>query len=169
MTGVDLGIALARILCKYRNAPQPSGLSPSELLLGYKLRTRLDMCFPPRNRTAHQREPTDNTTWSFAPGDTVYVRNYGVGDKWTPGKVKSTTGARLVTVQTDEGVVRRHTEQVRKCSTDTTGTPPAEPLEDPMPREERAPDSSTASDGAEAPPQLRRSARTKKPVERYGY
>ncbi|XP_037558478.2 uncharacterized protein LOC125946583 [Dermacentor silvarum] len=122
-----------------------------------------------RKQTEHRRKPTDDTTWSFAPGDTIYVRNYGVGDKWTPGKVKSTTGARLVTVQTDEGVVRRHTDQVRKRSADTSGTPSAEPQDDPMPTEERALDSSTTSDGSEAPPQLRRSTRTKKPVERYGY
>lgn len=107
---IDLHAALARLLCHYRNAPQDSGFSPSELLLGYKLRTRLDMCFPSRNLSAPPTKVMDGAQWTFAPGDAVYVRNYETGDKWTPAKVKSTAGSRVVSVETDNGVVHRHTD-----------------------------------------------------------
>ncbi|KAK8780363.1 hypothetical protein V5799_018295 [Amblyomma americanum] len=54
----------------------------------------------------------DSASWYFVPGDAVYVRNYGVGEKWTPGKVKS--AASLVTVVTEDGVVQRYVDQIRK-------------------------------------------------------
>ncbi|XP_075728639.1 uncharacterized protein LOC119176573 isoform X2 [Rhipicephalus microplus] len=173
MPGVELSTALSRILCNYRNSPQASGVSPSELLLGYRLRTRLDICFSPRNHELPKNPGAESASWYFAPGDAVYVRNYGVGDKWTPGKVKSTSGARLVTVATEDGVVRRHVDQVRKRSSDTgasreTATPEEPPPEGQHRTTQDAP-KCEADDLSESPvPELRRSTRIRKPVERYG-
>lgn len=173
MPGVELSTALSRILCNYRNSPQASGVSPSELLLGYRLRTRLDICFSPRNHELPKNPGAESASWYFAPGDAVYVRNYGVGDKWTPGKVKSTSGARLVTVATADGVVRRHVDQVRKRSSDTgasreTATPEEPPPEGQHRTTQDAP-KCEADDLSESPvPELRRSTRIRKPVERYG-
>ncbi|XP_037505909.1 uncharacterized protein K02A2.6-like [Rhipicephalus sanguineus] len=111
----ELTTSLARVLCNYRNTPQQSGLSPSERLLGYRLRTRLDLSFPTRNHHSVSTKPTEDTDWNFTPGQSVYVRNYGTGDKWTPGRVRATTGARLLEVETEAGIVRRHMDQVRRC------------------------------------------------------
>nr|XP_037291095.1 uncharacterized protein K02A2.6-like [Rhipicephalus microplus] len=110
----DLSRALARTLCRYRNTPLPSGCSPSEMLLGYQLRTRLDMCFPPRSRATGDVHSADSAEWNFALGDTVYLRNYGRGDKWTPGKVRSTSGARILSVDTENGLVHQHLDQLRR-------------------------------------------------------
>ncbi|XP_049270340.1 uncharacterized protein LOC125757993 [Rhipicephalus sanguineus] len=116
----------------------------------------------------------ESASWYFAPGDAVYVRNYGVGDKWTPGKVKSTSGARLVTVATEDGVVRRHVDQVRKRSSGTdasreTSTPEEPPPEGQHRTTKDAP-KCEADDLSESPvPEFRRSTRIRKPVERYGY
>ncbi|XP_077501965.1 uncharacterized protein LOC144112989 [Amblyomma americanum] len=43
----------------------------------------------------------------------VYARNYGAGSIWTPCHVETTSGARMVTVETSDGVVQRHVCQVR--------------------------------------------------------
>nr|XP_037285397.1 uncharacterized protein LOC119178308 [Rhipicephalus microplus] len=51
--------------------------------------------------------------WTLPPGTAMYARNYGQGEKWTPGKVQSTAGSRMVTIQTPAGVVRRHIDQMR--------------------------------------------------------
>ncbi|XP_075534583.1 uncharacterized protein LOC142568589 [Dermacentor variabilis] len=61
--------------------------------------------------------------WTLAPDTNVYVRNFGKGDKWKMGTVKSADGARMVTVETPEGLVRRHIGQVhtRKDPTATQG------------------------------------------------
>lgn len=169
----DLHKSLARLLCHYRNAPQESGLSPSEMLLGYKVRTRLDMCFPPREPPASRTTVVDCEQWTIAPGDAVYVRNYGAGDKWTPGKVKSTEGSRVVSVETDNGIVHRHADQVRKrmpdrpsatmSNNDSEGTG-AQPSDGTTTLQSAPPDVA-----ADVQPQLRRSTRERKPVERYGF
>ncbi|XP_049276115.1 uncharacterized protein LOC125760281 [Rhipicephalus sanguineus] len=55
----------------------------------------------------------DQEDWLPLPGSDVYARNYGAGSKWTPGNVKATSGARMVTVDTSDGVVQRHVNQLR--------------------------------------------------------
>nr|XP_054930940.1 uncharacterized protein LOC129386750 [Dermacentor andersoni] len=126
-------------------------------------------------RYSHRACPAkavNDSSWNFAPGDHVYVRNYGVGDKWAPGTVETTSGARLLDVKTADGFVRRHLDQVRKRTTDetpaavdrsrlpTTGSPV---LKEPRTSE-------TPEKIPEAQPQeLRRSTRSKKPVVRFGY
>ncbi|XP_075743691.1 uncharacterized protein LOC142802112 [Rhipicephalus microplus] len=57
--------------------------------------------------------PPASDDWVVPMESNVYVRNYGVGEKWTPGRVQSTAGSRMVTVQTPHSVVRRHVDQVR--------------------------------------------------------
>ncbi|XP_077492068.1 uncharacterized protein LOC144102775 [Amblyomma americanum] len=47
------------------------------------------------------------------PEAAVYARNFGRGEKWTPGIVESTTGSRMVSIRTPAGSVRRHVGQVR--------------------------------------------------------
>ncbi|XP_077486743.1 uncharacterized protein LOC144098055 [Amblyomma americanum] len=47
------------------------------------------------------------------PEATMYARNFGRGEKWTPGIVESTTGSRMVSIRTPAGSVRRHVDQVR--------------------------------------------------------
>nr|XP_037292141.1 uncharacterized protein LOC119188279 [Rhipicephalus microplus] len=71
-------------------------------------------CKNARNDHKVSAKPTEDTDWYIAPGQFVYVRNYGTGDKWTPGRVKAITGARLLEVETEAGIVRRRMDQVRK-------------------------------------------------------
>lgn len=164
---------LARTLCRYRNTPLSSGRSPSEILLGYRPRTRLDMCFPPRSRSTRNVQSADSARWNFAPGDPVYLRNYGRGDKWTPGKVRSTSGARVVSVDTENGLVHRHMDQVRRRSIEEPST--SEDLASPQispdpPVQDRESRTATAPGLPDhPPPELRRSTRIKKPMERYGF
>ncbi|XP_049269264.1 uncharacterized protein K02A2.6-like [Rhipicephalus sanguineus] len=99
---------LCRLLFNYQRTPLASGNSPSELLLGYQIRSRLDTCFPPliAGRSGESDE------WTLAPDANVYIRNFGKGEKWKTGTVQSADGARMVTVETPEGLVRRHVDQV---------------------------------------------------------
>ncbi|XP_037508579.1 uncharacterized protein K02A2.6-like [Rhipicephalus sanguineus] len=108
--GGDLDEKIARLLLNYGRTPTKTGKSPSEMLLGYQIRSRLDTCFPV-NVPGQNRE---NDDWTPPPDSSVYVRNYGQGEKWIPGRVKSATGARMVTVETPGAIVRRHVDQVRR-------------------------------------------------------
>nr|XP_037280705.1 uncharacterized protein LOC119174030 [Rhipicephalus microplus] len=101
---------IMRLLFHYRRIPQKEGKSPSEILLGYQLRSRLDTCLPPRD--GNWSPGADD--WTISPGSSVYVRNYGAGKIWTPGRVKAVSGARMIAVDTPRGLVQRHIDQVRR-------------------------------------------------------
>lgn len=100
---------LVRLLFNYRRTPQKNGMSPAEMLLGYQIRSRLDSCFP--STLAEPSQGQDACT--LQPKTSVYVRNYGSGDKWIPGRVKTTSGSRMATVETSGGLAQRHADQVR--------------------------------------------------------
>ncbi|XP_075560028.1 uncharacterized protein LOC142591611 [Dermacentor variabilis] len=52
--------------------------------------------------------------WSLPlPEATVYARNFGTGEEWTPEIADSTTGSPMVTIRTPAGSVGRHVDQVR--------------------------------------------------------
>ncbi|XP_077497546.1 uncharacterized protein LOC144108139 isoform X2 [Amblyomma americanum] len=77
--------------------------------------------------------PTEGShDWTRPPDSSLYVRNYGQGEKWIPGHVKSATGARMVTVEPPTAIVKRQVDQVRRRSdssprfpvTDTTARGP---------------------------------------------
>lgn len=188
---------LVRLLFNYRRTPQKTGKSPSELLLGFQLRSRLDACFP----STVADSPPASDDWVVPMESNVYVRNYGVGEKWTPGRVQSTAGSRMVTVQTPHSVVRRHVDQVRPrqasqspspgsaslsesnmsmlpkrspgpSTTSSTVLPPealttASPHDHPVPTMPQAGPTQAATPSAE--PVLRRSTRQRKPVQRFHF
>ncbi|XP_077527136.1 uncharacterized protein LOC144138622 [Haemaphysalis longicornis] len=129
--------------------------------------------------------------WTLPPDTAVYARNYGQGEKWTPGKVQSTTGSRMVIIQTPAGVVRRHIDKVRSRPSPASarsgvhrdqdvGSPSAAAAPTPtdnegdlneQPADQVAPaKSSPPIQKAQEPPQvLRRSTRERKPVQRFQY
>lgn len=98
-----------RLLFNYRRTLQKCGKSPAELLLVNQICSRLDTCFPP----ALTKPKEDKEDWLPLPGIEVYSRNFGAGNKWIPGNVKATSGARMVTVETSDGVVQQHVDQIR--------------------------------------------------------
>ena len=184
----DLDAKLARVLLGYRRTPLPCGKSPSELLLNYQVRSRLDACVPSLSRSRFQPS-------RFQPGDPVWVRNFGHGRRWCPGVIKGTEGSRLVTVDTPGGPTRRHLDQIRPRVSRSLGTPRAETVESvppspengeqqESPREERLspstparkdavpvpsttpPTSLPAVGASPTPPVLRRSTRLRRPVQR---
>ncbi|KAM7284976.1 uncharacterized protein ISCGN_031970 [Ixodes scapularis] len=185
---------LSRLLFNYRRTPQRTGKSPSEMLLRYRIRSRLDACFP---QTVAE-PPQGRNDWAVQPDSTVYVRNYGVGEKWTPGRVKTTT--RMATVETPTAVIRRHTDQVRprhdaspqslpdsraSNATEASGrASPSQAVEAAVgPSAQLSPDreqqlhypttppsSTTKTDAGGAQPAIpRRSTRLRKPIDRFHY
>ncbi|XP_049271651.1 uncharacterized protein K02A2.6-like [Rhipicephalus sanguineus] len=186
---------LIRLLFNYRRTPQKCGKSPAELLLGYQIRSRLDTCFPPALTGSNK----DQEEWLPLPGSDVYARNYGAGSKWTPGNVKATSGARMVTVDTSDGVVQRHVDQLRPrqdSRSDQTPTTATSCSEQDQATERSPPVAVSTEDGLSsgflpndassaqraspkiaavpmntgvAPQALRRSTRERKPVQRFHF
>lgn len=199
MKGGKMEDNLVRLLFNYRRTPQKNGKSPAEMLLGYQIRSRLDSCFPPT--LAEPSQGQDD--WTLLPETSVYVRNYGSGDKWIPGRVKTASGSRMATVETSGGLAQRHADQVRLQRNDTleqqqqpdrvieqrlASSPPTTAEEgDPATNTPRCADSPVRVPGVTSPPQpttksaptdntarspqqvLRRSTRTRRPVERFQF
>ncbi|KAL3184439.1 hypothetical protein MRX96_031731 [Rhipicephalus microplus] len=49
------------------------------------------------------------------PSRKIWSREYHSGQRWMPATVVSTSGARMVTLETPEGPQRRHVDQLRPC------------------------------------------------------
>ena len=116
---------LARMLFQYRITPQTTtGVSPAELLMGRRLRSRLDSLKPDLERkveTSQYRQKTAHDTHAserkLEGGKTVYARNFvpGCKPKWLPGTVRDETGPVSCEVELEDGTVcRRHYDHVRE-------------------------------------------------------
>ncbi len=114
---------LAKVLFAYRITPQgTTGVSPAELLLGHRPRTRLDLVKPHtaervEKKQQEQKQKHDATARdrSFQTGDLIWMKNYGTGDKWLPGVVESVIGPVNFNVKLEDGRMRRcHTDQLRQ-------------------------------------------------------
>lgn len=120
----SLEAKLARFLFSYRATPQATtGVSPGELLMGRRLRSRLDLLHPDlveKVRTKQQGQKTLHDRRSrerlFSVGQRVYVQNFGTGVPWLMGKIQERTGPVSFRVRLDDGrIFRRHQDHLRKC------------------------------------------------------
>ena len=167
-----LDTALQQFLMMYRRTPSTSGFSPSELLNGRQLRTRLDALTPSPAQFAqlHQQKMHTIASQNYEVGQTVYARCYqppssSDTERWVEAVVTK-KGARNYTVLVHgRHVWRRHTEQLRPRHLDDEHPSPSA-LESPPPRSPSPP---------EGQPQLpeygchnpRRSQRQRRPNPRY--
>ena len=110
------------VLCSYRITPQSTtGVSPAELLMGKRLRTRLDLLKPDihkrvEEKQAKQKEAHDTSARfrEFSQGDKVFVRNFGQGERWLHGEVAEVTGPVSYRIRMAGGNLRRcHHHQLR--------------------------------------------------------
>ena len=77
-----------------------TGVSPSELLMGYRLRSRMDLIFPDiakrvENEQAKQKMHHDNSKriHTFSMGDLVYTKNFSRSSEiWLAGKIARISG-----------------------------------------------------------------------------
>ena len=123
---------LAKVLFSYRMTPQTTtGTSPAaELLLGQKLRTRMDLLRPnavdrvekkqQQQKAQHDRRAKPRV---FNVGDAVFVRNSGAGCRWLPGQIVEKTGPVSFRVLLEDGRGKRcHQDQLRARVVDERGT-----------------------------------------------
>lgn len=87
------------MLFSYRlTAQSTTGQSPSELLLGRRPRTRLDLMRPnaaervERQQAKQVQHNASSRDRQFEVGDQVFVRNYQQGEQWVLGVIQDCTG-----------------------------------------------------------------------------
>ena len=175
----NIDTRLARFLFHYRTTPNSTtGVSPAELLMGRKLKTHLDQLRPNLASTvygqqysqmmSHNKQTSERT---FCPDDPVLIKNYHHGPTWIPGEVL-TGGPRNYKIKLANGaVVRRHVDQMRKRSADSSDTCDTnDDFEDFQPSVENSSSSETSSAETVSPEStstLRRSTRIRKPPNRF--
>eukprot|EP00117_Sycon_ciliatum_P002626 scpid33929/ scgid5336/ Uncharacterized protein K02A2.6 len=115
--------AADKFLISYRNTVHPTtGETPSNLLMGRCLRTRLDLLRPDvrtrvaAQQTAQQKSSPSREVRTFQLGESVLVQDYRKPNKpsWIPATVSECYGTRSYAVETAEGGSwRRHIDQIR--------------------------------------------------------
>lgn len=120
-TGESVQTKLDRFLLTYRATPTSLGKSPSELLMNRQPRIRLSAL---RSKNTKQevkvfQDNLDNKP-KFTPDQPVFVRNFGKGAKWVPGRITGTVSPRNFDVQVGDTLWKRHEEQLRPRLIPTT-------------------------------------------------
>ena len=114
-------LALSRWLFRQRTTLQSTTtVTPAELMLGRKLKTRLDRMYPDLQRSVSdaqsmQKANHDRTSRprQFSVSDHVLARNYGQGSTWLPGVVVGVDGPVSFVVRLHDGRTwRRHADQL---------------------------------------------------------
>ncbi|XP_040359235.2 uncharacterized protein K02A2.6-like [Ixodes scapularis] len=130
--GESLEEALQHFLLTYRNTPHSTtGETPANLLMGRRLRSRLDVIKPTVegkviDKQFIQSKQRRTSRKEICPGDNVLVRNYRSLPRWLRGTVLKKTGPvpYQVQVTTPQGkfIWRRHLDQLLS-QTRPTATP----------------------------------------------
>ena len=113
-TGETVQTKLDRFLRTHRATPTSLGKSPSELLMNRQPRIRLSAL---RFKTTKQevkvfQHNLDNKP-KFIQDQPVFVRNFGKGAKWVPGRITEIVSPRNFNVQVGDTLWKRHEEQLR--------------------------------------------------------
>ena len=120
--GMPLLQSLSNFLFSYRTTPHATtGVTPSSLLMGRTLRTRLDLIKPDvgrrvREQQDHQKAQHDShcRKRQFFLGQKVWVRNMREGSRWVSGIIAGIQGPVSYLVQVASGDVwRRHVDHIR--------------------------------------------------------
>ena len=116
-TAATLQDELSKILMAYRRAIHPAtNKSPSMLMFGRQMQSRLDLLLPGNQITDPERKIPKKT---FQIGDRVAARDYMSSKKWQYGKIVNFFGDLHYEVQLDDNRIwKRHTDQLRKVGKD---------------------------------------------------
>ena len=125
----SLETRVSRFLSRYRITSQTStGVSPAELLLGRKPRSRLDLAYPDisrkvrdsqwsqKQRHAYDLHVKERTMMKEAQ---VHARNFSQGPKWVPGILCESNGPIAFEVELEDGRMwRRHQDHLIQRASD---------------------------------------------------
>ena len=112
---------VSRLLFAFRHTPSTvTGVSPSEMLFKQKPHTRLNKLKPdvsaPWRKAAEKMVETRSggKLREFGVGEAVIALSFRAGEKWVAGEVLEKTGPVSYKIRVEGGVIRRHTDQIRK-------------------------------------------------------
>lgn len=111
---------LARFLLGYRSTPHTAtGCTLAELLMGRRIRTRMDIMHPDLSaRMSEKSKLADHTTRRvFLPGDPVMVKDYRNRKRpWIKGVIQDRLGPVTYRVMVGDLFWKRHVDQLRSLA-----------------------------------------------------
>ena len=115
----DVNTKLSQWLFQYRNTPNSTtGHEPAVLMFGRRPRTALSLLNPCTNDSRHQEKVADQResllskpSRSFDVGEKVHYRDVN-HNQWIEGVVKSLEGSKIVVIEANGGLVRKHLDHV---------------------------------------------------------
>lgn len=130
LTNADVDAVIANYLLIYRTTPHSTtGEPPSLLLMGRRLRNRLDLLTPSVEKHVEARQYSTMLSRTahrgfrkFNAGDSVLARNFGRGGKWVRGVVTEVLGSRHYMVKVAGNLWKRHIDQLLRCPADVAST-----------------------------------------------
>ena len=170
---------LTNFLFMYRLTPQSTtGLSPSELLMGRKIRCKFDLIHPDVSQKAIQLRDNQiskgkSVPRSFKVGDKLLARNFRDSQKWSPVIVTEIAGPQSYKVKELSGRVSlRHVDHLRKQHFQNRESPVPTTQDTEVWTSPNTPFSGNTNITNPTPslsnvPIVQRSNRTRRPVERY--
>ena len=177
LTEGTLEAKLSHFLFHYRLTPQTTtGQSPSELLLGRRIKSRLDLLQPTakpkvtqsliRQKANHDRSAKFRV---FNVGEEVFVRNPQGTPAWWEGVIEKLTGPLSYKIKLNDGtILNRHVDHIR-----IRHSAPQQDLTDQdfdsftFPSQSEVTASSNVSGKSPVVPVLRRSSRIRRPPVRF--
>ena len=120
--GLSLKTRLAQFLLSYRSTPHATiNVSPSELFLQRKVRTRFDLLKPNtegnvsdkqmKQKQQHDKHAKPRT---FSVGQQVMLKDFRTNGTWLPGSIVQQTGPVSYKVEIGDGrILRRHIDHIR--------------------------------------------------------
>ena len=131
----DWDAALSRWLLRQHITPHSTtSVSPSELMVGRVIRSRLDLLHPDMRKEVIRHQVTQKENHDakvkadrrFEVSDSVFARNYAVGAPWIAGTIVGIDGPVSYVVRLEDWRIwRRHVDQLRRRLSDELfpGTP----------------------------------------------
>ncbi|XP_022786636.1 uncharacterized protein K02A2.6-like [Stylophora pistillata] len=111
---------LARFLLSYRTTPHTvTGCPPAEILMGRRLRTRLELLRPDLSARMKKKSRRINpmVRCGFEIGESVMVKDYrNRGSAWIKGVVQDRLGPVTYRVQVEKLLWKRHVDQLRELA-----------------------------------------------------
>ena len=169
----SISSSLTKFLFRYRITPHPTtGRTPSEMLMGRRLRSRLSLILPnaaPKVHRAQESQKKNHDSGcrlrTFNLADPVFVKNFGKTPSplWLSGIISEKTGPLSYRITLDDNrVIQRHVDHIRSKTNTQTEPSDFDNISIPMSTPSPAPISPPQS-----PPAPRRSTRAQKPFIRY--
>ena len=114
-TTAELWQAARQILFTYRCMPHSEleGRCPAQMLHGRRPKNLMSLIVSDSKREEEDNNFKSVETYSFPAGTKVYFRNFGRGPRWLPGEVVQTRGRVIRIIASENGRVKRHTNQLQ--------------------------------------------------------